>query len=140
MTEIEQKIAAGILLEAYREFLKYFPLKPCRNEAEYAVLVINTNFLVDMGASVEDHELFGLYEIALGLISLWESEIEQPKSTPRELLKALMECHGLKQKDLLDCASQSTISAFLNGKRGLSKATSKKLAARFCVDVSAFIE
>jgi HTH-type transcriptional regulator/antitoxin HigA len=105
MTEIEQKIAAGILLEAYREFLKYFPLKPCRNEAEYAVLVINTNFLVDMGASVEDHELFGLYEIALGLISLWESEIEQPKSAPRELLKALMECHGLKQKDLLDCAS-----------------------------------
>jgi HTH-type transcriptional regulator/antitoxin HigA len=135
-----KRLAVAIIANAYQDFLRIFPLKPCRTQADYEKLVEHTNFIVDIGASAPKHKLFGLYEIALGLISLWESEQEPPPSVePREVLRFLLKEHGLTQKDLADCASQSTISAFLNGKRGLSKEVAKKLGKRFGVSVEAFL-
>lgn len=134
------RLAVAIIANAYKDFLAIFPLKPCRTHADYEKLVEHTNFLVDIGASSPKHKLFGLYEIALILIEQWETvHVPLPVTEPREVLRYLLKAHQLTQKDLADCASQSTISAFLNGKRGLSKEIAKKLAKRFAVSVEAFL-
>jgi HTH-type transcriptional regulator/antitoxin HigA len=59
---------------------------------------------------------------------------------PVDTLRALMEEHGLKQKDLLDVfGSQGVLSEILNGKRGISKSHARKLADRFGLPVGLFI-
>ena len=63
------------------------------------------------------------------------------KITSAELLAALMEENGLTQSQLaheIGC-HQENISAFLSGKRGLSKAVAIKLADRFKVTADLFL-
>jgi transcriptional regulator with XRE-family HTH domain len=61
-----------------------------------------------------------------------------PRSEPREVLRSLMEQHGLKQSDLGDLIAQPNLSAILNGHRAISENLAKGLAQRFnvAVDVS----
>jgi transcriptional regulator with XRE-family HTH domain len=56
-----------------------------------------------------------------------------PKAEPREVLRFLMEQHGLKQEDLKHCAPQSRLSDILTGKRSISKELAKNFARRFHV-------
>lgn len=140
MSEIEKKLVIGNVLQAYQDFLAFFPLKPCKTEEDYNNLVQHVNHLVDQGAHVEGSPLLDLYEISLMLLANWERQFPPPQGTPREILLHLMDIHKLKQKDLADCVHQSVLSDFLNGRRNLSKASAIKLAARFCVSVDAFIE
>ena len=61
-------------------------------------------------------------------------------STPLTILLSLIDDHRLKQKDLVDIfSSQSIVSDVLNGKRGISKATAKRLRARFNLPTDLFI-
>ena len=60
--------------------------------------------------------------------------------TPLEVLKSILESHGMKSKDLGDIiGSESAASLILNGKRDISKAHAKLLAKRFKVDAGLFI-
>lgn len=62
------------------------------------------------------------------------------KPTPLAMLEHLMDARGLTQKDLWGVfGSKSTASQVLNGKRELSKAHIKKLAAFFNVSPEMFI-
>ena len=61
------------------------------------------------------------------------------EAEPREGLRHLMAKHGLRQADLAGIASQGTISDILSGRRGISKALAKKLAAPFHVSAVAFL-
>jgi HTH-type transcriptional regulator/antitoxin HigA len=140
MSTVEKKLVIGNVLQAYKDFLAFFPLKVIRTPEEYNVMVQHANGLVDLGAHVEGHELHDLYVIATELIYGWDKQSEPPVATPRELLKYLMDAHKLKQKDLSDCMHPSVVSDFLSGRRNLSKASAIKLAARFCVSVDAFLE
>jgi HTH-type transcriptional regulator / antitoxin HigA len=60
-------------------------------------------------------------------------------ATPRRIdadsrLRSLMEEHGLRQRDLLDVfGSRGVASVVVSGKRAISKAQAKKLAALFHV-------
>src|SRR5580658_7107847 len=55
-------------------------------------------------------------------------------STPDSRLRSLMEEHDLRQRDLLDVfGSRGLASEVVSGKRAISKAQAKKLAALFHV-------
>ena len=61
-------------------------------------------------------------------------------STPATRLKMLMEEHGLRQRDLLEIfGSRGLTSEVVNGKREISKAAAKKLAAKFNVSAELFL-
>jgi len=62
-----------------------------------------------------------------------------PQAEPPDVLRFLMEQHGLHQEDLSDCAPQSRISEILAGKRSISKETAKRLARRFNVHGDVFL-
>ncbi len=61
------------------------------------------------------------------------------KPSPVELLKYLMEEHGLTQNDLAeDFGGQATVSLVLSGKRDFTKAHIEKLSKRFNVSPALF--
>jgi HTH-type transcriptional regulator/antitoxin HigA len=61
-------------------------------------------------------------------------------STPDSRLRSLMEEHGLRQRDLLEVfGSRGIASEVVSGKRAISKAQAKKLAALFHVGADLFL-
>lgn len=88
----------------------------------------------------EDHPLADVLDYLSDQVREWEAaHAEIPAASPAEVLHFLMEQHGLRQEDLADCAPQSRISDYLNGRREISRAVAKNLAARFGVRVDVFI-
>lgn len=75
------------------------------------------------------------------LIEKWDNEHNSfQDSDPIELLKALMDEHDLKAKDLVEILelSKGTISKILNYHKGLSKDTIRKLSDYFKLSQEAF--
>ncbi len=61
-------------------------------------------------------------------------------STPGTRLRSLMEEHGLRQRDLLEVfGSRGIASEVVSGKRAISKAQAKSLAALFHVPADLFL-
>ncbi|MFW6222696.1 MAG: helix-turn-helix domain-containing protein [Bacteroidota bacterium] len=80
-------------------------------------------------------------ELLTLLIEKWDIEHNTFKdSDPIEILKALMEEHDLKAKDLVKILnlSKGTISKILNYHKGLSKDTIRKLSDYFKLSQEAF--
>ncbi len=63
-----------------------------------------------------------------------------PVLPPRELLRFLMEQHGLTQSDLPEVGNQSVVSQVLSGKRQLTARHIALLSSRFGVSADAFID
>ncbi|WGS51434.1 transcriptional regulator [Paraburkholderia sp. D15] len=115
-------------------------LKPIRSEEDYQQMVRLANSLADHLNGNEEEPLADLFAIVGDLIARWEEQhVEIPKAEPREVLRHLLETHGLKQKDLMGIASPTVVSDILAGRRAISKKVAKALAVRFHTDVSAFL-
>ena len=70
------------------------------------------------------------------LIEKWDKEHNSLNELdPVEMIKALMEEHALKAKDLVNilAISKGTVSKILNYQKGLSKASIRKLAEHFSI-------
>ena len=74
------------------------------------------------------------------LIEDFESKrYELPRAKPLDVLRFLMEQHGLRQKDLVsEFGTPSIVSEVLKGKRELSKEHIKRLSGRFHVSPELF--
>jgi HTH-type transcriptional regulator/antitoxin HigA len=80
-------------------------------------------------------------ELLTLLIEKWDSENNSFKdSDPIEILKAIMDEHNLKAKDLVSILglTKGTISKILNYQKGLSKDTIRKLSDYFKISQEAF--
>jgi HTH-type transcriptional regulator/antitoxin HigA len=62
-----------------------------------------------------------------------------PRTEPHKMLSYLLAEKGMKPSDLRTVLPKSRISEILNGKRGISKAQAKELAALFRVPVELFL-
>jgi len=62
-----------------------------------------------------------------------------PKVRGAEMLRFLMEEHGLAQSDLPEIGSQGVVSEILNGKRELNVRQIRALARRFKVSPAVFV-
>lgn len=74
------------------------------------------------------------------LVEEYESkEYPVPEAGPLDIIRHLMEAHGLRQKDLADVfGTESIVSDVLNGKRDLAKEHIRRLSARFHVSPAVF--
>ena len=74
------------------------------------------------------------------LIEAYEEEhLAIPDASPVEVLRALMEANGLRQKDLVAIfGTESIVSEVLHGKRDLNKSHIEKLSKRFQVSPAVF--
>jgi HTH-type transcriptional regulator / antitoxin HigA len=116
------------------ETLKYSVIKDLEQYKKYCE-ILEELLLRDEKGTTDEVELLTL------LIEKWDNEHNTFKdSDPIELLKALMEEHDLKVKDMVDILdlSKGTISKMLNYHKGLSKETIRILSDYFKINQEAF--
>ncbi len=116
------------------ETLKYTVIKDVEQYRAYCD-ILERLILNDHKTREDEIELLTL------LIEKWDNEHNTfNDSDPIELLKALMEEHNLKAKDLVGILnlSKGTVSKILNYHKGLSKDTIRKLSYYFKLSQEAF--
>jgi HTH-type transcriptional regulator / antitoxin HigA len=128
------------IAKRYQALCELVPLKPILRKAEYEAAIEHLNRLLDAGGANQSHPLAGLVELLGEVIHSYEKrQMPMPEAEAGEVLRYLMDEHGLKQADLAEIASQGTISDILSGRRGVSKALAKKMAERFQVSAAVFL-
>jgi HTH-type transcriptional regulator/antitoxin HigA len=129
--------------EKYMDLIRLFPLRPIRNDEMldrasniYSELVLKgnhrksdeTDYLTILGKLIREYEDEHLKPLA-------------KRMTPNRALASLMEDNHLSQSELARKihTTQSVISEFLAGKRGISKALITSLADYFKVSPELFL-
>ena len=116
------------------------PLLSIRNEREYDLAVERLNRLLDEVGTDEQHPLYTLLDTLGTLIRVYEEEHHPiPACSGADVLRFLMEEHGLTQSDLPEVGSQGVVSEILRGKRELNARQIRALATRFHVSPAVFI-
>ena len=116
------------------------PLLTIRNEREYNVAVKRLNELLDEVGDNEKHPLYGLLDTLGTIIHAYEEQhYPIPEATGTEVLRFLMEEHGLSQADLPEVGSQGVVSEILNGRRELNVRQIRSLAEKFKVSSAVFV-
>ncbi len=111
------------------------------SEEEYKNLVSVLDDLIDEVAENENHPLASLMETIGTLIENYEkNNVPEMSGRPVDILRFLMQEHGLKQSDLPEIGSQGVISEILTGKRKLNVRQIQNLSSRFNVSPSVFIQ
>lgn len=128
------------ILRAWMPFKEVVGFASIRTEADYDRGRAIIEVLLDEVGDNESHPLADVLDYLADQVAAYEEDHHPiPEAEPKEVLRFLLEEHGLKQEDVADCAPQSRISDILNGKRGISKDIAKKLARRFRVSAALFL-
>jgi HTH-type transcriptional regulator/antitoxin HigA len=128
------------ILKAWLSFKELVGVTSVRTASDYARVRATIDALLDQVGDNEAHPLADVLDYLGDQVKAYEDrKFPIPQAEPHELLRFLMDQHGLRQEDLLDCAPQSRISDILNRKRAISKAIAKRLAVRFHVRADLFL-
>lgn len=131
---------------SYGEFRAVAGVGAIRDEADYnrtlalveAILNETRNKPAREDAT---HPLADLLDLLTAAVHEYETNHHAiPASSPRDVLRFLMDQHGLNQSDLPEVGSQSVISEILAGRRVLNTRQIAALVKRFHVGADAFIE
>lgn len=128
------------ILSAWTPFRELVGVTVVRSAADHArASALIDKLLRDIGDD-ENHPLADVLDFLSEQVMAWEAEhVAIPEASPAEVLRFLMDQHGLSQTDLADCAPQGRISDYLAGRRAISKTVAKALAARFGVPATVFL-
>jgi HTH-type transcriptional regulator / antitoxin HigA len=116
-------------------------LRAIKSARHYREMVTFMNGLLDEVGDRETHPLAGLLDVVASLVHDYETrQVPMPDAAPADVLRLLMEQHGLRQVDLAELfGSQSNVSEVLNGKRSINARQARALAKRFQVSAAAFV-
>lgn len=116
------------------------PLNVIRNEDEYELAIEKLNDLLDAGGANENHPLaLVVHQLGEAIAAYEDIHHPLPVLPPNEMLRYLMEEHGIKQGDLKEVGSQGVVSEILAGKRRLNARQISALAKRFEVPGDVFL-
>ena len=112
-----------------------------RNERDYDRAVKQLNELIDEVGTDEGHLLYEFLDTLGVVIRAYEERHHVlPECSGTEILRALMDEHGLTQSDLPEVGSQGVVSEILNGKRELNVRQIRALAKRFRGSPTVFLK
>ena len=115
------------------------PLHSIRTETEYDAAVAALNRLLDAGAADERDALANLAATLGKLIGDYDdAHYQLPDVSGTDMLKFLMQQHGLKQGDLPEIGTQGVVSEIINGKCEINLRQERKLKERFGISADAF--
>lgn len=116
------------------------PLLTIHNERQYNAAVKRLNELLDGIGDNEKHPLYSLLDTLGTLVHAYEEEhYPIPNATGAEVLRLLMDEHGLTQSDLPEVGSQGVVSEILSGRRELNIRQIRFLAQKFGVSSAVFV-
>lgn len=134
----KQLVKAG---NEYRILRRQIPLGGIRSKAEYDRAVSTLDTIIDEIGEDETHPLADLAEALSVFVEAYDkSHYQTPSPSPRAMLRFLMEQHDLGQSDLPEIGSQGVVSEILSGKRSVNVKQIARLAKRFNVSSSVFVE
>ena len=111
-----------------------------QNEREYDLAVERLIDLVDEVGTDEQHPLYSLLDTLGALVHAWEEQHHPMDAVPgRDVLRYLLEEHGLTQSELPEVGSQGVVSEILNGRRERNVRQIRALSGRFGVSPAVFI-
>ncbi len=111
------------------------------DEAQYKQALDAIEPLMEAAAKDTSGALYGLVNLLADRIRLYE-DLAHPwpdTAAPKDVLRFLMQQHGLSQSQLPEAGSQGVVSEILSGRRQLNVRQISALAARFKVDPKVFI-
>ncbi|MBW3505353.1 MULTISPECIES: type II toxin-antitoxin system HigA family antitoxin [unclassified Pseudomonas] len=115
-------------------------LRKPKTEADYDELVAALDGLTDLIGDDESHPLMSLVDIIGDWVEAYDLEHRpMPKVSGVDVLRSVMQEHGLTQSDLPGVGTQSVVSEILSGKRQLNVRQIRWLADYFNVPVDMFI-
>lgn len=110
-----------------------------RNEKEYEKLLAFVDELMDWTRQHKDERATSLLNLVASNIEAYESHhYSTKKISAIDMLRFLMDEHGLGQNDLPEIGSQSLVSKILSGERQLTIEHIRGLSKRFGVSPSVF--
>ena len=127
--------------ETYAELVALFMPRPLHDEVAYrnALAVLDAMAGFEMNADQEDY-----FDAVSTFVEKYESEhhaIEQAKMTPVELIRSLLDEHGMSESDFGRLLGDRSLGRrILSGERELSKSHIRKLAEHFALDPAALLE
>jgi len=127
-------------LDAYMNLIHRLPLKPIRDDAQHeqAVEIIGELMGRTLDSGASDY-----LDTLILLANKYEDDNHTPIGvdlSPREALRAIMSANSITQAQMGKIiGSESAVSMFLKGDRGLSKSHIKALVERFRVDAALFL-
>ena len=96
--------------------------------------------MVDEVGEDDSHPLAALMETLGALVDAYEREhVAEPAGSPVQVLRMLMDDHGLSQADLPEVGSQGVVSEVLRGRRQINVRQVRALSERFGVSPSVFV-
>lgn len=124
----------------YAELLVQTLPRSITTESEAEAIQRRIDALIDRAESLTEAEQ-ELLSLLGDLIFAWEDgKYDLPEVPPHEIVKALLETHGLHQKDLVGPVfpTEGIASEVLHGKRGLTYDYVQRLATFFRVSPAVF--
>jgi len=116
------------------------PLFSIRNEHEYDLAIERLNALMDDVGTDEEHPLYELLDTLGAVIHAYEEKhYPMPECSGVDMLRFLMEEHGLTPSDFVDLGTADVVSEILDGKRELTVKHLHILSARFHVSPVVFV-
>ena len=124
----------------YLTLVHAFPLASIRDDAHLDEAIAMMNRLTTGRALTPGEDMY--LQALADLIETYENvHVRIPPLSGVELLRFLMEEHGLQQKDLTPLfGAPSIVSEVLSGKRPLAFTHIKRLSERFGLPVDAFVD
>ena len=135
-------IDTAAIAPAWKAFQRSLPVKigTITSEREFKRVVKFMNGLLDAVGDDEGHDLAGLLDVVGQFVEEYESAHHTiPEAPPHEVLRFLLDQHGLKQTDLCEIGSQGVVSEILAGKRDLNVRQIRALSKRFGVSPATFV-
>ncbi|MBB3331528.1 HTH-type transcriptional regulator/antitoxin HigA [Halomonas campaniensis] len=116
-------------------------LRPPESEHDYDALVAGLDELLELVGDDEEHPLASLASHMGDLIEEYDdAHRPMPEVRGADMLRHLMQWHGLDQSSLPEVGTQSVISEILNGKRRLNVRQIKALTQRFGLPADLFLD
>ena len=114
-------------------------LQPIDTEEQYERTKALLYALMTQSPDEAKHPVNGLIHILGMMIEAYEdTHYAIPDSSPIEVLKFLMEQHGLTQSELSEVGSQGVVSEILRGRRRLNARQIEALSQRFNISPAVF--
>ena len=127
-------------LELERHWAVISPLLSIRDDHDYDLAVERLNGLLDEVGTDERHPLYTLLDTLGTIMHAYEEQHHpMPDCKGGEVLRFLMDEHGLTQADLAEVGSQGVVSEILRGKRDLNVRQIRALGKRFHVSPAVFV-
>lgn len=141
MKQIDMRVPnPQAILQAWTPFKQTIGVTSVHNQEDYAQATATIDVLLDEIGDNDSHPLADVLDYLSDQVKAYEDDhFSIPKAEPHEVLRFLMDQHGLRQEDLGDCAPQSRISEILAGKRAISKEIAKRFARQFNIHADLFL-